>query len=915
MLKYFISIAMAMALPLNFVSAAEKAKTTKKSKATIKKPKHPMSAKDRAAFGKPLPLLKFDQVAKLAHSQRVKYVRELRRSFIEIEKTQNMYKRLSTASLIDPNLQKKNELYAFLFGQFAEAQDTQKRGGNNYSGGPNTDQCIYAFNLNRYPPGARDQLQKFNCPPTRCTTMSGARCGEEISGFGLNGKEECIDNSNAWRSTAACDDRRQELIGRTDSNGNIIAPTAQMQKITNDLIPRVDNYFKFNQPGATLKRSDLTSDEAISLIKELANNAWSDEAYAELILVLSFLKNNGINQIDDAQLGKLYSKIQPSQFGANFDELSKSVNAIFGEYINHCDSTVDPIVIEDLKQNVHLLSRSDSENSKQMGAAAWTQEKRRLCAVSAYTQATGGNMQLPEGANCPTYSQVPGSNPLAVRNITEIEECRLIQKRKDGLSDKLSKINSTYPATADDTPAGEQPPVVLPKPQFEQPAGIHTGAEQVATGCSRNITSDEHKLFMPAARCMICQAEKSADKFYGANYIPDAQNQTSGTTYPKRYAVSTKWTSLLSTMALACGNAPLNGTVVTPEVMLEYMQTFGHCDSDTYDWDPTENLSPKDRQLVEKWSNDSFWKGNADSIKGYIWGGEPVETDKEFSRIYGVSYTEATEIFCDPNRFEKGLFNKKYRKYKEDYKTPSAYDRMRFGRAQFQHKLSSSNNVHNRLRFANENSTDNSLLKCMRESLKNTKNLYTGGNERNTCVQFVEFNGSPNWDLQYKNMLQDVFRVNYEAKERPSKELATGYINSTAGTTTFAQGSTCYVAKQWEASYKRDGNNYAYDANGNLQANTYTVDLVDPSIGGKGDTMISLFTNLDGSQYPTPARNYMTDTSDPLLGLSTVNASFTAPTAASCGPYNDLPPVDKVVDGWKFEKSSGSKFWSWGGKK
>src|SRR5690606_34069775 len=111
----------------------------------------------------------------------------------------------------------------------------------------------------------------------------------------------------------------------------------------------------------------------------------------------------------------------------------------------------------------------------------------------------------------------------------------------------------------DDAPGNDPIPPSAPKNE----------PEIVNTGCSSNVVRDEHLLFHPSARCLVCPAETTT-----------------------RETTSRKWFSLVSTMVLACGEGAFKQAgvgdgaydYVTLQAMQKYLQTFGHCSQETYDW-------------------------------------------------------------------------------------------------------------------------------------------------------------------------------------------------------------------------------------------------------------------------------------------------------------------------------------------
>lgn len=734
-----------------------------------------MSKQQTDQFSKPFRMLTFDQIARLEYTQRVRYVHELRRIALEIEKAQFMFK---DTLFVDNRSNKSDEharLYAILFGALvdtAEAQSPHTRGANI------SDRCVYGYNLSAYPKDPSDVHKPFGCEipsEARCKGSGGAgvRCGYYLSG--LSGSEDlgCIPDKVRYKATTLCDEARRHLSGE---NGKRII----------EAIDNAENFFKFNQNGAKIPRADMSSEAAAQILKDLADTAYDDRSYAELIYVLSFYKKSGI-PIPLETLGEQYEKIKPDLFKKNLDSLQAGINQVFGDYIGHCERKLS-------KEEVALLFDEKWKNeAEQKGSAAWEQEKRRIEAVKKLNEVS--------------------SSEYRVDNVLQIPECRAIYARRDGIRNELYKIVGSYPEFSDDAPAGEMPvPIAPPEKNIVK-----------STGCSTNVVADESQLYQGAARCSICLAEQNMAKTADAHSSPAEKDRR------KFYTTSTKWTSLVSTMALACGDGVSSGTNLLPETMVEYMHTFGHCSADTYEWEPETSLSAGDKALIEEWSTNNLWfEKDPDKIPD-------ADINKDFRRIYGVSYETATKVFCDPKQFKKGWFTNKIKMRNENYDRPTNSERMALSRAQFTDLLSGKKLKSVRVMPDNykDDSVADALLKCMRESLKTAEELYSGN--KDTCTMFHKVKDVRNNRTQLNRMINEV---------------------KSAGPALIADPGHCYVAKQYETDTTKGSLRESLGFVDPKAASSDTDTYVKLSFFGEGnEPQMMAFPQFDQPGDPDDGRN------------------------------------------------------------
>ncbi len=844
--------------------------------------KHPMTAAERKAFGSPLPMLKFEQVARLEFTQRVRYIRTLRSTFTKIEEIQNVYKSSLNASLDPKLLKQKDELYALIFGQFTYAQNPTD-GGQGQSA---TDKCIYAYYLKNYPQPSSG-IQPYKCIRTQCpNNPSGALCNPVISGLGLGRENEqmCVPAQRSWDATNQCDRERDQRIQRQGS--------AAIAKIIND----ARSHFQFIAPGQ-VTREHLLSEKSAGYISNLADLAYDDRAYAALIEVLSFYKANGLQL--PSQLGELADRLSPTKIALDFDQLESGLNSIFRDLVAHCGDDVETPPRENLRRRLALLSQyAENEPPEDYTLSTWKQERRRLEAIQKLDSEKAPNSEY------------------TIRNVIEIEECRAVDSRVNNIRAELRKIVGSYPTVVGDVPPSQpgSPPAI----EIEQPPVGNWRSEPNATGCSADVTYEIHHLYSDAARCMVCLAEKSGQR------AQTRQPQANG-----GYAVSTKWLSLLSTMAKACGDGVLNNKYLDMQTMLRYNQTFGDCSTDTYDWDLSAPLSSDDKNLIKTWSDEGFWSGQPTGFWRTLFSKNSLpDMNEEFKRVYGVSYLDASRIFCDPNTFKNSVFNVegfldgdegllegKIRKYDpkhiDNLRSRSDAKRScvgsRFGRAQMKSFLTSMTKepvtrIHNRIK---NTETGKKLFACMQESLANAEARYSGDNSRRTCQKMQNFDS--NSYAAYQKTVEDV------TKAGGASIISGGKYNG-----------SCFVSRQYELEYAIDAQGrYQHSSDGKLVHTGFsTIGYSDPGPRGESADLLSpatpstygesIFMSTDGlraTHAPTINLLSRSNTASPLYGKEPYEASdywFSSPTDDACEEFSEPLPQHEFGNNWEYdEKASG----------
>ena len=558
--------------------------------------------------------LKFNQLAQLPRNEQAKYIRTLRQMYQDIEKTQQELKISNSAWM--PNAREHKDLYAMIFGPDANAAGDCISGtladgtcSTHERGAQVSDRCVYGYNLNFYnrARGAVKGAYPFRCsqPPT-CTV------GKSTKGFvcdvgghitGLSGKDACVRADLNRGITAQCEEQRLKL-----SNGFVNTDEYSLS----DLMADVDKGFGFDTGEVSLEF--MKSERAKQLIEKLIASRFNDHSYATLITLMELYKKKGIkfptNNQDILALQK------------NFDGFINTIDGIFGDYMDMCNQELGKDVIKNIR---------DLSNEKP-GTFNYNLDKDRRELLLA-AEARG--------------------EKITNRNVLQKPQCINIEARITKLENATEELGRKMPKTRDPRYTPPQVPPVPPAPPVE---------DIQAVGCSDGGELENSLIFSHIGRCSICAMEKSVNNIGGGttddlDALPDENGYRPQTGH---YRASKKWTALMSTMIKACGVT--NHTGQNVEQFNEMWQIFGSCSQDTYNWDTAgQRLDQKDIDMVQDWANHNYWNEKEAPVKNSWWDRfrgnkdgyftpEP-DKNKDFARIFGISYTQATNVFCDPSRF------------------------------------------------------------------------------------------------------------------------------------------------------------------------------------------------------------------------------------------------------------------------
>ncbi len=646
-----------------------------------------------------LGMMTFAQVSRLNDRMRREYVAVLRSATLDIDGFQRKFDNKTYA------LNDTSNFMTWLM-DYADASTP---------GTLPVNRCLHAGNISAYPEAAFNarNCSGGECEPGRVegqclsipcaiggrstqTTGSGANargirgstCNFVASGMVNQPTRGCMNNNaveNA-RFARACEDRRNELARQNQSE------TATIVRQTNE-------YFGFN-PGGTYRSDTCKSEGSKNLFNQLISHSYSNDAYAMLIKTAYFCQSNGQGLPDGINHYNGTSDVLKfDDLKADFDNLNKAVDDIFSGYVRHCRSPITPKDVSALRAKLPAYKRDGTIAGARKGSSFYYQEKMRLDYLTA----------LPSGQT-PTHI-----------NVLEVEECNLLKDRWTELQRIIGDIRGTYPRIADANP----PPQIPPAPPTD-------AVKVFPTGCTEAVTREGAQLAQPVARCMPCLIQSTENLKDRASSNAEVRGQA-GT-----YRASRKYLSLVSTMALACGDGYLHDSVLTTEMMVDYLHAFAYCKSDTYDWDA--NQSENEKRLALLWGDQKYWR----SIDGKQ---DDPDHSSQFREVYGINYKDAKNIFCSEGK-RGGL------KGRNGYSASEKRQLLRSRRESFEH---------GRAKFGNGNDRDFSgaLADCMSEA---SENAAAFNRDSKLCIGFDSFQRgeTPQYTQMRETFLDDPTIVDFD---------------------------------------------------------------------------------------------------------------------------------------------------------
>ncbi|MEK6555229.1 MAG: hypothetical protein AABZ31_08315 [Bdellovibrionota bacterium] len=575
------------------------------------------------------------------------------------------------------------------------------------------NQCIYALGLSKYPDDqVKDGRAPFQCILRECTygkRIKGVKCGWTASGLVNKADVGCLPIGNATNAI----DKTHASQACWEQRGKL---EQRNRSAVEKLVADTNKFFGF--PSGTIKSNACQSDTARDYMNELIRSSYSNKAYGTLAKVAYFCQVRGGGMPDGL--------IEPEAGGAltfknltdSWDGLRNGAKEIFAAIENHCKAPLADSVIKDIETGANLKKVAKNTEPYQMELDR--QEYLKQARANGWT------------VNSAT--------------VLEVEECKHAFFTYEALNNELKDLEGTLPRIDDGTPTPEVPP----GPTNNEIVDVEP------TGCTENVAKDESQLAQAAARCMPCMIQAH-----------EARKTGEGTYRPSR-----KFLSLMSTMALACGDGLVNDTSVNPKLMMDYWMAFGHCSSTNYEWRGTE-----DKSLVEAWAEKKGKSGFWRSGKGAKDASTNPDRGGAFAKAYGLTLDTAKQLFCD----SKG------RKY--NYSASSS-EKARF----IKERREQFNREKRVLERGQENSIADNLMVCMNEASANATAFHSGSG---MCYAFGDTNSG--------NALASA----------TADWLGDGKDSKTGGyPTVLNRGGACYIAKQVER-YKLgcNGADVCYDKN------------------------------------------------------------------------------------------------------
>jgi hypothetical protein len=633
---------------------------------------------------KSLQLLSFEQLAQLPHRQRVQYLKTMTEAVMNLDKFQRTFDKIKTASN-DKSYDKYAMLYdaAELLLPTADAQAKLE--------------CLFGGNVSDYPTQGRDA---FRCKEVTCSYSGGARqdgilCDYTVFGGPNLPDVGCIPGAAKYKATALCEANRKDLVSSRQ---------ADIKKVLSESAEFFGLPINPNEKGTFNYKEGFDSQKAKNLISDLLSMSYDYGVRAQMIKVVHFYNKSGrcipqdlpimsktdkkgrdemlatLGAIPDEPCG-LESKVVDS-----LHDLNKAVERMYKRYNAHCDKNFEanPEVVAGVVDGSALRKVPE-------GGPQWQAEKDRQAAVLRVCGAS--DLKNVDVASC--------SKKVTRRNMFEIPECLALEESYRETLVATNRVNG--PGPGDST----LPPPPVPVDDID-PNDRSASFER--TGCNvDNVTVADSKLNQTASRCMACIVQKYEEK---KNPDPDAMIMP----------MSFKFESLVSTMALACGDGRIENSTLTPEARLAYWNAFGHCGADKYDWLPQDekydadirNWNSEMSQLRDKGSWLDNWKNRSRNNANH------PDNKGKFKDVYGISFEGAAKLFCPEDRLKLTFFTRRPKELRKDADWVRDQDLLnRMQRQQF-------GKAYKELKDKKGDEVKGYLMECMDQALKVTEGLHRG---------------------------------------------------------------------------------------------------------------------------------------------------------------------------------------------
>lgn len=492
----------------------------------------------------------------------------------------------------------------------AEPSGTHTRGANP------SDRCIYAGNLNPYV----SNRNPFGCSkPPRCKPKSGGtgvECGFVLSG--LTGDAACIPMHSKLDSTSLCMARAKRERGN-------------QKGVREPIVRKIRAYIEGKEKWPN-KKGPLDPQH----VKELEKHAYDPVAMALLIELYGYYKDAG-------------KKFPIASFRKEWDDTLSGAQAIFSDYIEHCERPMSDQAIKGIEQ-YKLVQNKYNRN----------QDKKRFELLTKFR------------------TKNPGKRP-AVKDILQPMQCQLVEKRRDEAVAQIDRLEPKkwqplIPQPPGDgggqgedkvatlkpkvVPAPQAPPVIIkpepPRQDKEEKEVVRKPPPEKKK--PRKVIPAPPKKRVPGYApqdkryaCFRQDFQNAVTKSKPMNCVACAehsrvQDDPDNITSQK---ISDKWSTLLTIMGQQCGNyrSPTNMNV---QDALNLMQTYGSCSQGVYDWSG-KNLGSQ-RATIDQWQS-----GNLKDADCTLCGGKP-----NFKDVFGASLSTLKSAFCGgpPSGRRAKLYNK-----------------------------------------------------------------------------------------------------------------------------------------------------------------------------------------------------------------------------------------------------------------
>lgn len=443
-----------------------------------------------------------------------------------------------------------------------------------------SDECIYAVTLQKWVDNNGRYVPNFGC----------AKPSDCSGSFGRG--VACGVIGSGLIGSDACvphADRLRSTVTCFDRVTQKINSAEGSQAV--QVAREYEAYLKSNSANPEAILNDKT------WTKRLAEYMWHPQVYMHLLKRADYFKKNG-RKFESSDLAKGFGPTaqlgdwdEYGSFENAFNSLASGLEGVFGKFVYHCDKLLDKKVVEEIRSQTRVTPKwADREKQRKQ----WLEEEEK------------------------------GGRSATVRSVLQKPECISLEKRIADLRRAEQTIADTYPCIRGDKDCAVGAPVVPPPPPPVRPDMITESVKSL--GCESY--GNETGIYQEGMRCVACAAER------------DVIN-----TEQKDHVISDRWLSLLEVMAHACHETgQVTGKDVPASVAREYIETFGQCSVDEYNFSQSPRLDVVEK-TVKQWS-----------LKGIGDDDEPDKGDL-FKKVYGLSFSEAKKIFDCEAKGKKSFFD------------------------------------------------------------------------------------------------------------------------------------------------------------------------------------------------------------------------------------------------------------------